>query len=70
MTQIEGLTGEQAAWAIERFAQWVAEVPGVWSVTVAEVHYGKVELNLHLIVQASLEDSPSEDGEGRKAAPV
>lgn len=66
MTRIEGLTGEQAAWAIERFAQWVAQTPGVWSVTVADVHYGKTEVNLHLIVQASIDDPTSEEAERPK----
>jgi hypothetical protein len=66
VTRIEGLTGEQAAWAIERFAQWVADTPGVWSVTVADVHYGKDELNLHLIVQASIDDPTSENSDKPK----
>lgn len=54
MTEIEGITGEQAASAIERFAEWVAAMPGVWSVTVENVQFGKVEMDLHLIVHADL----------------
>lgn len=61
MTRIEDITGKQAAWAIERFAQWVTETPGVWAVTIADVRYGKVDLDLHLIVHASLADLTSEE---------
>ncbi len=58
--KIRGITGEQAAWAIERFAQWVADAPGVWAVTVADARYGRTTVDLHLIVHASLEGLSSE----------
>ncbi len=60
-TRIEDLSGEQAAWAIERFAEWVAATPGVWAVTIADARYGRSEMNLHLIVHAHLEEPPSEE---------
>ncbi|MGH2705444.1 MAG: hypothetical protein ACRDJ4_10210 [Actinomycetota bacterium] len=61
LTRIEDLTGEQAAWAIERFAEWVAATPGVWAVTVADARYGRASVDLHLIVHANLEEvSPDE----------
>jgi hypothetical protein len=63
MTRIEDITGEQASWAIEKFAQWVADTPGVWAVTVADVRYGKVEVNLHLVVHANLEDLTPDEAE-------
>lgn len=54
IARIDDITGEQAAWAIERFAQWVTDTQGVWAVTVAEARYGEVEVKLHLIVHAVL----------------
>jgi hypothetical protein len=65
MTRIEDIDGERAAWAIERFAQWVAETPGIWAVTVADVRYGKFDLDLHLIVHANLADLTSEEAKER-----
>lgn len=61
MARIEGITGEQAAWAIERFAEWVGKTPAVWAVTLADVRYGKVDVDLHLIVHARLTDLTPED---------
>lgn len=63
MACIEDITGEQAAWAIERFAQWVTATEGVWAVTVAEARYGKVEVKLHLIVHAVLPPEEATDEE-------
>lgn len=54
MVRVEDLTGEQAAWAIERFAQWVADTSGVWAVTIADARYRKTDVDLHLIVHATL----------------
>lgn len=61
MVRIEDLTGEQAAWAIERFAQWVNDTSGVWAVTVADARYGRRDVDLHLIVHASLKDLTPEE---------
>ncbi|MGH2812626.1 MAG: hypothetical protein ACRDI1_07945 [Actinomycetota bacterium] len=61
MARIEDLNGEQAAWAIERFAQWVADTSGVWAVTVADARYGRSDVDLHLIVHASLKDLTPEE---------
>jgi hypothetical protein len=61
MARIEDLTGEQAAWAIERFAQWVADTSGVWAVTLADARYGSSDVDLHLIVHASLRDLTPEE---------
>lgn len=65
IARIDDLNGEQAAWAIERFAGWVADTEGVWAVTVAEARYGEVEVNLHLIVHAVL---PPEESSKEKIA--
>lgn len=65
MVHIEDLNGEQAAWAIERFAQWVADTPGVWAVTIADARYGKTEVDLHLIVHANLEGVTPEEASKR-----
>ncbi len=54
--RVEDIDGERAAWAIEKFAQWVAATPGVWAVTVADVRYGKADVDLHLVVHANLAD--------------
>lgn len=59
--RIENLTGEQAAWAIERFAEWVAETPGVWAVIVADARYGRTSVDLHLIVHADIEGLAPEE---------
>lgn len=56
--KIENITGEQAAWAIERYAAWVAETSGVWAVTVADVNYAKDKVDLHLVVHADLDEAP------------
>lgn len=61
--KIENITGEQAAWAIERYAAWVAETPGVWAVTVADVSYTKERVDLHLVVHADLDEAPVSDRE-------
>jgi hypothetical protein len=65
IARIDDITGEQAAWAIERFAQWVTDTQGVWAVTVAEARYGKVEVNLHLIVHAVLPPEVANEEEVR-----
>lgn len=54
LARIEDITAEQAAWAIERFAQWVTDTEGVWAVTVEEARYGELEVSLHLVVHAAL----------------
>lgn len=55
--KIENISGEQAAWVIERYAAWVAETPGVWAVTVASVDYTKEKVDLHLVVHADLDQA-------------
>lgn len=63
-TKIEDITAEEVAWAIEKYALWVAMTPGVWAVTVEDARYGRTSVDLHLIVHASLEDlSPEEAAE-------
>lgn len=57
---IPELTGEQCAWAIERFAEWVAESPGVWAASIHEARYGNSSVDLHLVVHAKLVPSGSE----------
>lgn len=66
--KIEPITGPQAACAIERYAAWVAETPGVWSVTIASVEYTKARIDLHLVVHADLDQTmtplaPQPEGE-------
>lgn len=64
-TRIEDINGEEAAWAIERFAQWVEATPGVWAVTIADARWGQTSVRLHLIVHVDLAEVTPE--EARKA---
>jgi hypothetical protein len=66
---IPDLTGEQCAWAIERFAKWVALSPGVWTASIREARYGARSVELHLVVHASLSDSVCEQSRYRKESP-
>ena len=61
--KIEPITGEQAAWVIERYAAWVLETPGIWAVTLADVVYTKKRVDLHLIVHADIDEAPPENKE-------
>lgn len=66
---IPELTGEQCAWAIERFAKWVAESPGIWAASIREARYGGRAVELHLVLHADLSDSAPEDPSHRKGRP-
>jgi hypothetical protein len=50
------LTGDQCAWAIRRFAEWVAESRGVWAATIRDARYGTDRIDLHLVVHARIDD--------------
>lgn len=67
---LKDISAEQIVWAIERFAQWVTDTPGVWAVTVADARYGESDVDLHLIVHASLKGfTPEELAEAGWKAP-
>lgn len=62
-TRMDRLEAEKAAWVIEEFARWVAETPGVWSVTIRRCELSGPSVDLHLVVHAEIE-GPGEPAGG------
>lgn len=62
-TRLEALEAEKAAWVIEGFARWVADTPGVWSVSIRRCDLRGASVDLHLVVHAEI-DGPTGGKQG------